>query len=115
MIASVTAMILNIILNYIFIKEFGYIAAGYTTLFCYMLQALIDYLALKKVVKEPVYNMKFIVLLSIAVIVLSFLSIIIYDYWFIRYSIIAIVFILVIIFRNKIISLFKNMKNKKEL
>lgn len=40
MIASVTGAILNIILNFIFIRLFGYRAAGYTTLACYMIYSI---------------------------------------------------------------------------
>ncbi|MDS9385551.1 polysaccharide biosynthesis C-terminal domain-containing protein, partial [Streptococcus pneumoniae] len=38
--ASIGGAIMNIFLNFIFLKHFGYIAAGYTTLFCYILFAL---------------------------------------------------------------------------
>lgn len=48
MTASVIAAIANIILNAIFIPIYGYIAAGYTTLVCYILLALIHYLFMKK-------------------------------------------------------------------
>ena len=37
MLASVIGAMLNIILNYCLIKEFGYIAAGYTTFISYVL------------------------------------------------------------------------------
>lgn len=88
MFASVTATLLNIILNYVFIKMYGYIAAGYTTLFCYIVQALIDYIAMRKVVKEEVYNMRYILWLSIAVIAIALISNSIYDLPIIRYFIV---------------------------
>lgn len=113
MIASITSMLLNILLNYIFIPKYGFVAAGYTTLFCYALQATIDYIALRFIVKEPVYNMKFICLLSVSIIALSVLSVLIYDYWYIRYSILGVLAIVALIFRKKIFAIFKNMKNKK--
>ena len=43
MVASVVAAIVNIILNYFGIRLFGYVAAGYTTLICYILMLLIRY------------------------------------------------------------------------
>lgn len=52
MIASVVVAIENVVLNYICIKMFGYIAAGYTTLFCYMGYSLIHYLFMKKICKK---------------------------------------------------------------
>ncbi len=36
MAASMAAAGANVVLNFIFIRLFGYIAAGYTTLACYM-------------------------------------------------------------------------------
>ena len=52
MIGSVTAVVINIILNYIFINLYGYLAAAYTTLICYLIQAFIDYLGMKKAVEN---------------------------------------------------------------
>ncbi len=49
MIASVLGAVLNIILNYIFVPLCGYIAAGYTTLFCYIVYSLSHYIFMKKV------------------------------------------------------------------
>lgn len=46
--ATVLSALLNITLNYIFIAIFGYYAAGYTTLLCYMLYALFHYYAMKR-------------------------------------------------------------------
>lgn len=40
MFVSVLGAILNVFLNYILIPKFGYIAAGYTTLVCYILFAV---------------------------------------------------------------------------
>ena len=112
MFASVTATIANIILNYIFIKIYGYIAAGYTTLFCYIIQALIDYIAMKKVVEEEVYNMKFILWLSITVIVVALMSNAIYDFPIIRYTIILIILIIGVIKRKDVLKIIFDIKKK---
>lgn len=42
----------NIPLNYIFIKKYGYIAAAYTTAFCYMLLLLIHAAVVRLLIKE---------------------------------------------------------------
>lgn len=107
MVASMTSTILNVGLNYIFIKRFGYIAAGYTTLFCYMVQAFIDYLALHKVTDNAVYNTKYILNLSMAVIAIAILSNIIYDYAIIRYLIIIVILAIAYVERNRIIQVLK--------
>lgn len=112
MYASVTSTVFNIVLNYLFIPKFGYAAAGYTTLICYMLQASIDYLALKKIVKEKVYNMRYLGILSLGVIITSLISAMIYDHTLIRYAVVLTSIILCIIFRNKIIGIIKTVRNK---
>ena len=47
--ASVMGAAVNIITNYIFIQKFGYYAAGYTTLLCYLIYALGHYLMMNRV------------------------------------------------------------------
>ena len=49
MCTTVTAAISNILLNYIFIPRFGFLAAGYTTLASYILLAILSYFAMRKV------------------------------------------------------------------
>ncbi len=114
MIASMTAMGLNLILNYVFISKFGYIAAGYTTLICYLVQASIDYFAMKKVTKDRVYNMRYIGALSLCVTAIALLSNLLYDYIWVRYVIVLCICVVLIICRKKIIGLFKAMKGKSD-
>lgn len=76
MIASTGAAIGNIILNYIFINMFGYIAAAYTTLACYILLSVSHYCFMMKICREkkivePIYNMKLIVTLSMSLVIYS--------------------------------------------
>lgn len=113
MFASVAATILNIVLNYICIPKFGYIAAGYTTIFCYFVQASADYLALRHVIHEKVYNMRYIGALSLGVAAVSLLSNLIYAMPAIRYAVILAALICVIIFRHRLIGLFQAMKGAK--
>ena len=113
MVATVTAAVLNVVLNFIFIPIFGFIAAGYTTLFSYFMQATIDYFAMRKTVNgEKVYNMKFIGVFSLGVIVVALGGNLIYDYTFARYAIIAATLIVAVIFRKKIFGMFKLMRAK---
>lgn len=112
MYASITALVVNITLNFIFIKKFGYMAAGYVTLIAYLVQACIDYLAMKKVVKEKVYNMKIIALLTGLVIVVALLSNLIYGIAIVRYSVLVLMFIVAVIFRKKIFNVLTIMRKK---
>lgn len=111
--ASITATILNIVLNYIYIRKYGYFAAGYTTLFCYLIQACIDFVAMKKVVKSNVYDMKFIIVLSAFVVAVALVSNLIYDYPLIRYTIVFALVVFVILFRNRILGTIKIFKKSK--
>lgn len=111
-VATIITTVLNIVLNYIFIKKFGYIAAGYTTLVCYLVQAILDYAIMRKTVGDRVYNMRQIGLLSAGVIAVSLLSNFIYNYIVIRYAIIVVLLALCILFRKRIIGMLKQMKSK---
>lgn len=111
MYASVVSVIVNVVLNYVLISAFGYLAAGYTTLVCYALQAAMDYCAMKKVVKEEIYNMKIIGVLSLFVVIIALLSNLIYDTIVIRYTILFAIGLSLFVFRNKIVKLYKKIKD----
>lgn len=84
MLASIFVAVTNIILNWIFIPLYGFVAAGYTTLVCYVLYAAVHYYYMRKICKanrieEPFYGKKmWIVALIFAV--LSIAVSIIYQY-----------------------------------
>ena len=112
MYASVTSVILNLGLGYVFISKYGYLAAGYSTLICYLIQAILDYFAMRKVVKEQVYNMKYIGMLSLAVIIIAMFSNLLYGNMWARYGIIAVLLIMGFIMRKRIIKIFVDIKAK---
>ena len=107
MYASFIAATLNVALNYIFIPKFGYIAAAYTTFLCYMVQATIDYYAMRKVVGQSVYNMKHILTLSFIVIGFSITSGQLYQYSLIRYVLLFFILITLVYYRRRFLSFFK--------
>jgi O-antigen/teichoic acid export membrane protein len=94
MIASVIAAGINIVLNFIFIPQYGYFAAGYTTLVCYIVFAITHYLFMKKVCREAnitkIYDIRFIFIVSLGLIILSFVFMLLYKALIIRYGIIGI-------------------------
>ncbi len=85
MIGSCVSAVINVVLNAVLIPIFGYFAAGYTTLASYLLQVIIDYLAMRKVVDEKIYDMRYIIGISIAVVVIGLLLNLIYGYMILRY------------------------------
>lgn len=115
MIASVLCAIINIVLNYIFIKMLGFLAAGYTTLFCYALYALAHsifakYVAQKHIGTTQVFNDKNILIQSIVVTFVSFAIMSLYSMPVVRYTILCIIIIIMIYFRNKIVSIIKQIR-----
>lgn len=107
MFASVIGALLNLVLNWLFIPIYGYIAAGYTTLICYILYSTFHYLFMKKIVTEKygnikIYNMKIILLVSCVFMGIGFAIMPTYLYPIIRYSILCIFIILLFIFRKRI-------------
>lgn len=113
MIASVTATILNLALNYIFIPRYGYISAAYATIVCYIVQALIDYLAMKKVVGQDIYDMKLLLALSTLVLVIALFSNLLYVMPAIRYFFIIVLIAVLVFFRNSIFRLYKSVRSEE--
>lgn len=114
MIASVIAAIANIILNLIFIHFYGYIAAGYTTMACYMLLSIMHYFSMKRTLRDEKisnpYNMRFILIFSCGLTILSLLIMILYQTIIIRYCVVVGICIISFAFRKKIFAIFRTMK-----
>lgn len=114
MVASIAGAILNIILNFIFIRQFGYIAAGYTTLACYMLYAAGHYVFMNKICREEdysykPYNIKKLLTIYFSFIIIAFGIMFTYNHIALRLVVILILFVLVFIKRNNIIDMIKQM------
>ena len=122
-IATTISAILNIILNYIFINIFGYYAAGYTTLVCYILYTCGHYYFMRKIVTQyhdgvDVYHFKTIIMMAVLLLIIGFLMLLTYEHAIVRYSVIAAILIVALIFHKKILSMFKTIlkvrKNKND-
>lgn len=98
-IATSISAILNIILNYILISSVGYIAAGYTTMACYALLALLHYLNVKKKKYSDTFDNRFFATVSILVIVLSLIVVWLYSHPILRIGFAVV--LLVILFLNR--------------
>ena len=107
MIASVTGAVLNIVLNYIFIGKFGFIASGYVTLLCYIVYVFAHYAFMRRVNKQfmdgyKVYNLKIIALIGVLLVAASGLMMLVYNLPIVRYGVLLCIFVCAIIFRRKI-------------
>ena len=115
--ASVVGAVLNVILNYVFINLFGFIAAAYTTLACYMCFAICHYLFMTMILKKnnksnEIYDLKTISIISLGLIGVSFIMLILYDYMVVRWSVIVLILIALFVFRKRIIQVAKSLKKK---
>lgn len=112
-VASVVAAVANLILNYIFIKLFGYYAAGYTTLACYILLALFHYIFYRKVLRQdmqeekPIHDVGVILLCSVAVIGIMLAMVLTYRWALVRYGILVLLAVVAIIRRKDLAGLLK--------
>lgn len=117
-VASVSVALLNVALNYIFIQRFGYIAAAYTTLVCYVSYAIVHYFVLDIICKknyirvEKLFNAKILLLLSIAMLAIIWLMLAVYHFSIIRYSINILILSVVIVKHKGLINLLKFVKDK---
>ena len=115
MLISLSGGILNVVLNYIFIGQYGWIAAGYTTLFSYLCFAVAHYICMKKLIKSKlnnakVLNGKIIVGIAVLVVVTAAGIMLLYEYPLIRYSILLVA-LLIMFYKRKTIMEIINMKS----
>lgn len=106
-VATGVGAILNLVLNYIFIHMFGYFAAGYTTLLCYIIYAIFHYCFMNKICNqilagEKVYSTKQLIKITVFFLTLGFVFLITYTNTWIRYALIALIMIAAAIKYKKI-------------
>ena len=117
MVASIIAAILNVSLNLIFIPKYGYIAAGYTTLLCYIAYVLGHYFFMNRVVKRNIgdviiYNPYKLLVISIGFLLIGFLFSLTYYNVIIRYTLVIIISIVALIFRKRIIHFANKLRTR---
>lgn len=116
--ATMTATILNIVLNYIFMPTHGYTFAGYSTLIAHIWFVAIHYICYKKTCKEclnnaNIYDWKIIMLISALLLCTAFVVTWTYNFLWIRTLILIILAVLILIFRNKIVTFVKSILRKE--
>lgn len=109
---SVFSAVLNIVLNYFAIKQWGYIAAGYTTLIAYIVFAVANYYYMKKMCESKlegnvIYDMKHLVIMSIAFLIIMLLALVVYPYPLIRWGVLVVIGIVVLAKAKNILLFFK--------
>lgn len=116
MVSAAIAATLNVILNYIMIEMYGYMAAAYTTLLSYVVMAVLLSIwanrEFKKHITEVdfVYDNKLILAMSIVTLVISLFAISVYDYVIVRYTVAAVFLILTVLYGIYYLKESKNVK-----
>lgn len=113
--SSVLGAGLNVILNYIFIGLFGYIAAAYTTLVCYICFSLFHYFCMRKVLikhggNQNIYNINYVLFISVGLLIIMFAMTVVYEYRLVRWMLIGMITMGCFIKRNWMVQLLKGVK-----
>ena len=109
-IATSVAALANIILNFVFIRLFGAVAAGYTTMVCYALLALLHYINIRLKHYDSAFdNRKFVVVSIVVVLAMGVISLT-YSLSMIRYSFIVVGCAIAFIKRKSIVSAIRMRK-----
>lgn len=114
--STVSVMFLNVILNYIFIKIFGYQAAAYTTAFCYLVLMCVQSFMEKRVTGEELIPLGKTLRISCTWFVLCMAAMLLFRIpLFLRYAVAAIFGVLVLkYFLPQIRSVMKTLKKDKK-
>lgn len=112
--ATTLSAVLNLVLNFIFIKKFGYYAAGYTTLICYVFLSFAHYYFYKKIVREKlhknsIFNDRLILVISLCITLIMMGLTLTYSNLIVRYLFAILIFVCVFVKRKDIIKIFKTL------
>lgn len=115
--ASVGAAVLNIILNYVLIPVFGFVAAGYTTLISYIVFAISNYYAMKRVLikrnlPDNMYDYKWLIFIFVTFMVSGFLGVALYSWIIPRILITILILVLVILNKSKFLDTVTRIRKK---
>lgn len=119
MVASVIAAVTNVVLNYLLIPVFGYLAAGYTTLVSYIVLSVFHLLFVNSIKKEEmdgysIIDGKTTVLLSLVVLAGMLLFTVLYSYIWLRLAAVLVLLAACFLMRKRLINTFKAIKRAKK-
>lgn len=119
-VASIMAAIINVLLNYILIPIMGYVVAGYTTLFGFIVLSIIHYIYYKRIIDKQewamgsIIDIKYIFAISLAMIWIMILTLLLYKIVIIRYATIGIIGSICVLYRHKIYKIINDMLKKEK-
>ena len=110
MTATLTAAAVNLVGNYVFIKSFGYIAAGYTTLLSNLVLTAMHYRSAQLIEPEEIYDPRFSLRAVALVTAGCLLCNLLYPFTLLRYVLIAALLGFIVLRRRAVIDMLMGMK-----
>ena len=117
-IATLFAALVNIGLNFIFLKKVGYYAAGYTTLISYILLSVAHYYFCSRIIhvnisqKHEPYDLKIILYCSMVTLISMIVFSVTYHLIWLRYGVVALIFVILLCQKKKIVKIFTDLKTR---
>lgn len=114
MFATFAGAALNIVLNHFLLEKFGFCVAGYATLLCYMVFAILHFVFMKLICKTylenvKVYNGYWILAIGLILLVGCGIYAVLYNTVLLRYGITAVLLCGIVCLHNKIYGFIKNL------
>ena len=100
-ICTCLAAIINIVLNYIFIIKYGYVAAAYTTMFTYFLYFLFHYVIARNIQGRSLFSTKLIFFTIVAINIMVGISLYFINQIMVRWGIAILFTLIFILFEEK--------------
>lgn len=111
-VGTISAALINIILNYIFILKYGYVAAAYTTLFTYGLYFIFHYLIAMKIEGKNIFDNSVILLSIITILLVMVICLSLLDFMIIRWVLALLIFIVLLFYEEKNLHIIRNVLDK---
>lgn len=115
-IGTMLAAVLNIILNLLFIPRYGYVAAAYTTVVCYLLYYILHVLFAKHVHRKNLYNVRiqfqYIILVSLMMFFVVWRCNDVITRMLVFSTIVVALLVLCLKYKNEIMKVVRKMKRK---
>lgn len=110
--SSIFAVILNLTLNYWGIIKFGYVAAAYTTIFCYFVMIIVHGIMVKYISGQYIVSLWKILSISVIIFIVNTLTMYLYNTSFVIRILIGLISALVIVLfeKNKLIQMKQILK-----
>ena len=117
-IGTMVSAAVNLVLNYFFIQKFGYYAAGYTTLACYMINAGMHYYFMRKICRQYLddvkpFDLKKLMLITGIFLAVGFMYIPMYSNRIVRYGFTVLLVLIIQWRKDRIIPAMKKMLGKE--